>query len=290
MIRKILIALLLITTFTLSAQRTNSSPYSFFGIGDEFNATTVEQSAMGGIGVAYSHYKYLNFTNPAANADLRVATYALGGSLSFLTLKEENSSQSGNSTNLRYISFGFPIGKKAGLSVGLQPFSSVGYSSYDNQSDTEATLYRGEGGTNKIYIGFGTSVFKGLSLGLEAGYIFGSLENSILNERTNVSLVTKYEENVNIRGGQFKLGAKFEKELKNKLNLYSGASITLNSNLSAKGNEKMYSRPLRAKVLNDSYRIDRFVPRTIWLKNKRQILDLFLSFEESKDALDPYEK
>lgn len=241
MIKRFILGLLVLSAITISAQRNSASPYSYFGIGENFEAVTVEQASMGGIGVALKDTYHLNFTNPAANADLRVATYALGGSLSFLTLKEENSSQSGNSTNLRYISFGFPIGKKAGLSVGLQPFSSVGYSSYDNQSDTEATLYRGEGGTNKIYIGFGTSVFKGLSLGLEAGYIFGSLENSILNERTNVSLVTKYEENVNIRGGQFKLGAKFEKELKNKLNLYSGASITLNSNLSAKGNEKMYS-------------------------------------------------
>ena len=78
MIRKILVAFLLITSTNLIAQRTSSSPYSFFGVGEEFSARTVEQNSMGGIGVAFSHYKYLNFTNPAAYSDLRFTTYAFG--------------------------------------------------------------------------------------------------------------------------------------------------------------------------------------------------------------------
>ena len=79
MIKKILVAaLILLTSLTFLAQRTNSSPYSYFGIGEEFTSTTVEQSSMGGIGVAFNHYKYLNFTNPAAYSDLRYTTYAFG--------------------------------------------------------------------------------------------------------------------------------------------------------------------------------------------------------------------
>jgi len=35
------------TSFAISAQRTNSSPYSYFGVGEEFNPLTIEQSAMG---------------------------------------------------------------------------------------------------------------------------------------------------------------------------------------------------------------------------------------------------
>ena len=78
MIRNILLVFLLITSIASTAQRTNSSPYSFFGIGEQFTPLTVEQSAMGGIGVAFSHYKYLNFTNPAAYANLKYTTYSFG--------------------------------------------------------------------------------------------------------------------------------------------------------------------------------------------------------------------
>ena len=131
---------------------------------------------MGGIGVAMKDYHHLNFTNPASNADLKAATYAIGGSLTFLTVKEQNASQTGNSTNLRYISLGFPVGKNAGLSIGLQPFSSVGYSLLNDENADNVTLFTGEGGANKIYASYGMYVYKGLSIGAEAGFIFGSID------------------------------------------------------------------------------------------------------------------
>ncbi|WP_420551475.1 hypothetical protein [Tenacibaculum aiptasiae] len=241
MIKRFLLGVLVFSTITIVAQRNSASPYSYFGIGESFEAVTVEQASMGGIGVALKDTHRLNFTNPAANADLRAATYGIGGSLSFLTIKEGDKSQTGNSTNLRYLALGFPIGKKAGVSVGLQPFSSVGYSLLENQTSNEFNLFRGEGGASKIYASFGMYVFEGFSVGLEAGFIFGNLTNSVLNQRVNVAFATKQEEKVNLRGGQFKIGAQYKKELKNKLNLYSGVSVTLDGDLSAKGNEKMYS-------------------------------------------------
>ena len=106
MIKKILIALLLITSVTISAQRTNSSPYSFFGIGDEFSTKTVEQSSMGGVGVAHSHYKLLNFSNPAAYSSLRYTTYAFGMLNNDLTVKSGSSEQSSTSTSLSYVAIG----------------------------------------------------------------------------------------------------------------------------------------------------------------------------------------
>ncbi|KAB1151690.1 hypothetical protein F7018_18085 [Tenacibaculum aiptasiae] len=241
MIKRLLSGVLLLSTITITAQRNSASPYSYFGIGESFEAVTVEQASMGGIGVALKDTHRLNFTNPASNADLRAATYGIGGSLSFLTVKEGNQSQSGNSTNLRYLALGFPIGKKAGMSLGLQPFSSVGYSLLDNKDPNNVTLYRGEGGASKIYASFGMYAFKGFSLGIEAGFIFGNLTNSILNQRVNVVFATRQEEKTQLRGGQFKFGAQYKRELKNKLQLYSGASVTLESNLSANGSERMYS-------------------------------------------------
>lgn len=244
MIKRFLLGVLVFSTITIAAQRNSASPYSYFGIGENFEAVTVEQASMGGIGVALKDGHRLNFTNPASNADLRAATYGIGGSLSFLTIKEGTQTQSGNSTNLRYISLGFPVGKKAGLSVGLQPFSSVGYSLLDSQNPDDVSLFRGQGGSSKIYASFGIYPFKDFSIGFEAGFVFGNLTNSILNQRSNTALATKQEETVNIRGGQFKLGAQYKRELKNKLKLYSGVSITLDSDISANGTEKMFSLTL----------------------------------------------
>ena len=50
----------------------------------------------------------------------------------------------------------------------------------------------------------------------------------------------------------------------------------------------MFSRPVRARILNGALKIERFIPSLIWNRKRKIILDLFLSYEESKDALDPY--
>ncbi len=244
MIRKICITFLLLVSITLTAQRTNSSPYSFFGIGEEFSAKTVEQNSMGGIGVAFSHYKYLNFTNPAAYSDLRYTTYAFGMLNNDLTIKDATGEQSGTSTSLSYFSLGVPLGKKAGMFVGIQPLSSVGYSlsNLDTISAIpERNLYAGAGGINRLHGGFGVKIIKGLSLGLEADFSFGKVENSIANQRKNVSLATKYREETIIRGGSVTLGAQYKKELKNDLILTAGAVYKLGNNLKVKGNSLTYS-------------------------------------------------
>jgi hypothetical protein len=246
MIRKILVAFLLLTSVTFLAQRTNSSPYSYFGIGQEFSGTTVEQGAMGGIGVAFNHYKYLNFTNPAAYSDLRYTTYSFGILNNDLTLKSASTEQNVNSTSLSYFALGVPIGKKAGFSVGLQPVSSVGYSLSNSATDSngdisDLSLFSGNGGVNRFYASFGIKVFKGLSLGVEADYNFGNVENSVTNQRANVSLGTKFNENTNIEGSSIKVGAQYQKDLKSDLILNLGATVKLGNDLRVTGNDYLYS-------------------------------------------------
>ena len=125
MIKKIIAVVLLFTSVSLLAQRASSSPYSYFGIGDEFSNLTVEQSSMGGIGVAFSHYKYLNFTNPAAYSKLRYTTYAFGALNNDLTIKSGSTEQSSTSTSLSYVSLAFPIGTKAGFAYDFVWFEPI---------------------------------------------------------------------------------------------------------------------------------------------------------------------
>lgn len=246
MIRKILVGFLILASINVSAQRTNSSPYSFFGIGEGFKSMTVEQVSMGGIGAAYSSQHSFNFTNPAANASLRYATYAFGLLNNDLTIDDGTEKQSSTSTSLSYFAFGTPLGKRAGFTVGMQPVSSVGYSLSNQIEDvngdaTEVTLFSGTGGVNRIYGSFGISINKNLSLGIEGDFAFGNIENSISNQRADVFLATKYTKKSNIRGGSVKVGAQYKKELKKDLVVELGAVLKLSSTYSANGTEDMYS-------------------------------------------------
>ncbi len=246
MIKNILLVFLLITSLATSAQRTNSSPYSFFGIGEEFNPVTAEQNAMGGIGVAFSHYKYLNFANPAAYADLRYTTYSFGVLNNKLTIDNGSEAQSTNSTSLSYFALAFPLGSKAGMSFGIQPISSVGYSLVNETLDgsggiIERSIFSGEGGVSRIYTSLGIKIFKKLSIGFEADYSFGNIENSITNQIAGISLSTKYKESTIVRGGSVTLGTQYKKVLKKDLVLSTGATLKMGNDLKVTGDEYLYS-------------------------------------------------
>ncbi len=246
MIKRFLTVVLITVSIKSIGQRNSSSPYSFFGIGVEVSRTTVEQASMGGIGVGLKDYNHLNFINPASNADIRFATYALGGELSLLNVSNEITSESNNTTSLRYVALGLPLGNKAGFSIGLQPTSSVGYALITESKDAdgnniEASRFTGNGGTTRLFGGFGINVFKELALGIEVGFLFGNIENNIINQRADVSLASKHEEDTRVRGRQFKAGGQYKKKIKKNLDLNIGMTLQLENDLTLSGNERLFS-------------------------------------------------
>lgn len=246
MIKKFLLTTILLTTHFIFAQRSNSSPYSFFGLGDEFNPQTVEQAGLGGAGVAFSSNRYLNFINPASIADLRVTTFTFGLLNNDLTIKDNSGSQNSTSTNLNYLALGFPVGKRAGFAFGIRPYSATGYSLVNtirdsNNNVTGGTTFSGSGGVNSLFFNYGIYVLKNFSLGAEVNFSFGQNEYSILTERVGVTLGTKYREETTIRGTSFKLGAIYKKEIKKGINLNVGASLELDNSLNTEGTETIHA-------------------------------------------------
>ncbi len=250
MIRKIIVVFItLFISVSSFAQISSTSVYSFFGIGDRNNAATAEQLSMGGVGVALSEAHRLNLSNPAANASLQFTNYSLA-----LVSKNSWAEQNGNSessvaTYISYLAMGFNIGEKGGFSFGLMPNTSVGYNlislEYDtNESVLDATSFKGEGGTSKVFLGFGYEVAKGLSLGVQGDYVFGKIENSIVNQVSGAALATKYETHANVSGFKFEAGFQYKKEIKENINLLVGGDFIFQNDIKSKEKEYLYSVPL----------------------------------------------
>jgi len=246
MIKRIIFFITVFASLQAFSQRSSSSPYSFFGVGEEFGTRTVEQITMGSIGAAYSSSYQLNFINPASLSDLRYATYAFGILNNDLRLKDADTNQSSNSTSLSYFSVGIPIGKGIGLVAGMQPTSAVGYSLINTIEDTDGELldltqFTGTGAVNRIYGGFGARLFEGFSIGAEVDFLFGNVLNNVLNVRQNVVLATKNVEDTDIRGGSIKVGAQYRKVIKDDLYVNAGAAFKLSNALKVTGEENLYS-------------------------------------------------
>jgi len=230
------------------AQRNNISPYSFFGIGEEAAQKTVEEITMGQIGTAFNSSYKLTFSNPASLASLRFTTYTLAVENKALTINDGTSSESASAASISYMAMGIPIGTKAGFLFGIQPNSTVGYSLIEeireNENDDTVTalnLFSGEGGTNRVFLGFGYKFPKNISVGLEAAYVFGTIENSLLNRRDGVQLATMHKTNSDIKGYTAKVGIQYGTKINEKLTLKAGGVVNLGNELSNDGKEYLFS-------------------------------------------------
>ncbi len=239
--------LTLVLFFTQSfAQKTSASPYSVLGIGDDVSSKTVEEMSMGGVGTATNSQYQFTFSNPASYSSISLTTYTLAGQNRGISLKDASGKQKTSNASLSYLALGIPIGEKGGFVFGLQPNTSVGYSLSDNVLDidgeiSEITVYEGDGGTNRVFLGVGYEPIKNLSIGLEGEYVFGNIDNSITNQERDVQLGTKYVTDARIKGFGLKAGLLYKKELKENLVLNLGATIQLENELSSDGHEYLYT-------------------------------------------------
>jgi hypothetical protein len=181
--RKNSFTFLLLITFSLSvrAQVSTSSPYSRYGIGDLQFGGFSKNLGMGGLSFAVSQPFNINYSNPATYSSIALTTFEAAGKGS---MYESYNSVSPHAyqynVDFGYLAMGFPLKlRKWGCSFGLLPYSSVGYSITDRQTNTagdeEDHIYEGSGGLNQFYIGTGFQVAKNFYAGVNASFLFGTI-------------------------------------------------------------------------------------------------------------------
>lgn len=162
-----------------------NSPYSRFGLGDVINMQNVANRAMGGVAQAYGDGQTLNFVNPASYSNLQLTTLDLGVDAGVNHITDQNDqTYKGSFGSLSYLQLGVPLkrGGGWGLVFGLKPVTDVSYDIQRNDSLSDigekvAYFYKGHGGSYQAFVGTGFRV-KGFRFGVNAGYLFGSLQRS----------------------------------------------------------------------------------------------------------------
>lgn len=253
MIKKLVIVFIAIFAIQGYAQQGTASPYSFYGIGSLKFKGTVENRSMGGLSI-YTDSIHVNLRNPASyasenltfyNKESRPIKFTVGGSYSSINLKSATSSDKASATTFDYLALSVPIGK-FGLGFGLMPYTSVGYKLESvNGSGNVVNRFRGEGGVNKAYLSLGYLIAKGLSIGVDAQYNFGNIQNATIEFLyDNQDVLTQYQSRESNRsdlsGLNFNIGLSYKNKLNEKLELVSGITFSPESNLTSK-NERTFS-------------------------------------------------
>ncbi|WP_262245763.1 outer membrane protein transport protein [Parapedobacter soli] len=231
--------LLLLSTTTQAQRATTSSPYSRYGLGEMRGDLLPQLRAMGGIstGIRYLNgYGNINVANPASYSALGLTTIDVGLFGNITQLSNNNLSENSYNFSLSHINFGIPMGRPGGISFGIMPFSDVGFSyAISGAIDTTAirTVYAGAGGTTKAYLGYGVQITKNFSVGVNASYIFGTLEriNSVEFPDDVGALNVRIDSSQYVRGFNFDYGVQYFQPLGNNVNLTIGYTGTAGPSL-----------------------------------------------------------
>ena len=174
----------------VEAQNSTSSPLSIFGIGEIETRDFGRTVGMGSVGIGYQSENFLNRRNPAALSGIDTLRFILDISAAVKLSEFFTSTQNQRAYdfNFKNLAIGVRVTKKWTSSVGLSPYSNVGYhlkdriniEGTDNYLDTD---FSGNGGVNKFYWANAFELFRGFSLGVTSSYIFGNITH---NEETDI--------------------------------------------------------------------------------------------------------
>jgi hypothetical protein len=241
--KSLLILLSIFSAFSASAQSTSSSPYSKFGLGDLRQQSLPQNMGMGGVAAGVrtlGGYNNINMLNPASYSAINLTTIDIGAYATVNTLSNNTTKQTGVDFRLNHLAFAIPVTKgTSALSFGLLPYSELGYSFRQVtkiDTNTVNSVYGGEGGLSKAYLGYGFNLFKHLNLGFNVGYVFGNLRQTSAVEIPNYSYSsfnTQLEQNQSVKGLLYDYGLQYEIGLSTTSKIVLGYSGSLKSTLTS---------------------------------------------------------
>lgn len=167
----------------MQAQATYA-PYSMIGLGEIENRDYGRTAGMSNIGIGIRDYDYLNMANPAGISGLDSLKFifdlSLAGKLSFFSKNSNDRTLNGN---LKKVSMGFRLAPGWGISIGIKPFSDVGYRIYseapiEGSSVTKTVYLEGSGGLYELCLSNGFKITDHFSIGVNTKYISGTLNQT----------------------------------------------------------------------------------------------------------------
>lgn len=167
------------------AQNLTSSPYSSFAYGDLNENVPTAYRSMGGVGFGMRNNHAINPSQPASYTSCDTLTFMMdiAASATWSRYQDVTGMRNKANGNLEYLTLQFPLWKRwIAMSVGLLPYSSVGYSV--SLSDSTAggayhytTDYEGSGNISEVYAGLSFNICNWFAVGANFYYMWGHLEH-----------------------------------------------------------------------------------------------------------------
>lgn len=226
----LLVFLLLILSGAAIAQNNTNSPYTRYGYGQLADQGSGNSKAMGGIAYGLRDKYQTNFVNPASYTAIDSLTFIFDGGVSLqnTNLSDGKVKMNAKNSSFDYITMQFRLGKWAAMSLGLLPYSNVGYNmgEYRGQGESaNSVTYSGDGGMHQLYLGAGFKILKNLSVGANISYLWGDITRQRYSQFPNdtwaMSMSTT--SNVSLKSYKLDFGAQYTQSFGKKHAMTLGA-------------------------------------------------------------------
>ena len=219
------------------AQGGTNSPYSQFGIGALSDQSQSMSRGMNGVGYGLRQGNNVNTLNPASysGVDSLTMLFDMGVSGQFTHYEEGKLRRNASLASFEYVVGSFRAWKNVGVSFGLLPYSSVGYeyatSSRDQNLGQLTESFTGSGGLHEVFLGFGWRLLKPLSIGVNAGYLWGSIDRSVLPDADATANSLRKNYSTSVSNYKLDIGAQWVQPIGRFDRLTLGAVVGLGHNL-----------------------------------------------------------
>ena len=235
---------LLLFPVLLFAQFNNntSSPYSRYGLGELHSYSFGRSTAMGGASIASRNGQQINLANPAAYSAIDslgfMFEFGIDGKAS--NFKNDLGSSKQSDVNFQYFAMNFQVSNAFGASLGLVPFSDIGYNvvieeNIENTGDVITTYY-GAGTISKAFLGMAFEPWPFVSVGANMNYFFGMLNRNAevaFLDANDFYSIQQYK-SLRVSDFSFDFGAQFTIPLNSKNKIILGAIFEKNPKYNAK--------------------------------------------------------
>ena len=206
---------LLVLSFAggVAAQNNTISPYSKYGIGLYEQAGYGRNISMGGTGIGLRSANNVNNINPAsyASIDSTMVLLDIGLHLDYEHIETHLDSGDKLNGNISYFSLTMAPNNNLGISFGISPYTSVGYTVQSTEyvagggQDKYLSHVEGIGGLTRVYAGFGANLLKNTSIGMNVSVLFGPK-----TERQSLALSSRDEFSVYTETSDYYFGGKLD--------------------------------------------------------------------------------
>ncbi len=200
------------------AQNMTSSPFSRYAYGDLNENVPTAYRAMGGVGFGMRNNRAINPAQPASYTSCDTLTFMMDVAASACWSRYQDAGGMENKANgnLEYVTMQFPLWKRwIAMSVGLLPYSSVGYDILLSDSTKGGSYhynadYTGDGNISQVYGGLSFNICNWFALGANVYYMWGDLVRmrTLTFKETGMHTTIQAEE-LSVSNVRFRAGAQF---------------------------------------------------------------------------------